>query len=116
VARGGPFLPRRLTRQAVLFLATLSAKICAFLQSLLGARGYAPWAGAQTWAYTGGEAVTDQPVNHAVLDTLLAFAGLNPPEECRAGILANLALLRQHGDNLRLLDDPATDPAEMIAP
>jgi hypothetical protein len=60
--------------------------------------------------------VTDQPVDDATLDIVLAFAGLNPPEECRAGILANLALLRQHGDNLRLLDDPATDPAEMIAP
>ncbi|RVU07737.1 hypothetical protein EOE18_01225 [Novosphingobium umbonatum] len=60
--------------------------------------------------------MTDQPVDDATLDIVLAFAGLNPPEECRAGIIANLALLRQHGANLHLLDNPASDPAEMITP
>jgi hypothetical protein len=29
----------------------------------------------------------------ATLDVLLRVAGLSPPEECRAGIMANLALL-----------------------
>jgi hypothetical protein len=50
------------------------------------------------------------------LDLLLKLAGLAPPPECHAGILANLALLAQHGAVLRGLDDAFVDPAELIEP
>jgi hypothetical protein len=50
------------------------------------------------------------------LDLLLKLAGLAPPPECHAGILANLALLAQHGAMLRGLDDAFVDPAELIEP
>ncbi len=55
-------------------------------------------------------------VDEATLDVLLRVAGLAPPEECRAGIMANLALLARHEAVFRELDDPHADPAELIAP
>ena len=47
---------------------------------------------------------------------LLGVAGLPVPAACRAGVLANIALLRHHAAILRRIDDPREDPAELIAP
>jgi hypothetical protein len=58
----------------------------------------------------------DTSVDEATLDVALRLADLAPPPECRAGVLANLALLAHHAAILRRLDDPHTDPAELIAP
>ncbi|WCT77034.1 hypothetical protein [Novosphingobium humi] len=55
-------------------------------------------------------------IDGATLDVLLRVAGLAPPQECRAGIMANLALLARHGAHLREIDKPMEDPAELIAP
>ncbi|WDF73136.1 hypothetical protein [Novosphingobium sp. KACC 22771] len=55
-------------------------------------------------------------IDEATLDVLLRVAGLAPPPECRAGIMANLALLARHGAHLREIDDCLVDPAELIAP
>jgi hypothetical protein len=55
-------------------------------------------------------------IDGATLDALLRVAGLAPPEECREGIMANLALLAAHGAHLREIDDAMADPAELIAP
>lgn len=55
-------------------------------------------------------------MDEATLDVLLRVAGLSPPEECRAGIMANLALLAGHAAHFRTIDDPMEDPAELIAP
>ena len=57
-----------------------------------------------------------EAVDEATLDVLLRVAGLAPPGECRAGVMANLALLAHHAAHLRSLDDPMEDPAELIAP
>jgi hypothetical protein len=55
-------------------------------------------------------------MDEATLDVLLRVAGLAPPDECRAGIMANLALLAAHGAHLREIDVCMEDPAELIAP
>lgn len=55
-------------------------------------------------------------IDGATLDVLLRVAGLAPPQECRAGMMANLALLAHHGAHLREIDKPMEDPAELIAP
>lgn len=57
-----------------------------------------------------------EAIEGATLDVLLRVANLSPPEECRAGIMANLALLSSHAANFRGLDDPMEDPAELIQP
>lgn len=57
-----------------------------------------------------------EAVDDMTLDVLLRVAGLAPPSECRAGIMANLALLAQHAAHFRAMDDPMEDPAELIAP
>jgi len=56
------------------------------------------------------------PIDESTLDVLLRVAGLAPPEECRLGILANLALLAHHGVILRRIDNRFEDLAELIAP
>lgn len=57
-----------------------------------------------------------EAIDEATLDVLLRVAGLSPPQECRAGIMANLALLSTHAAHFRRLDNPMEDPAELITP
>ena len=57
-----------------------------------------------------------EAIEEATLDVLLRVAGLAPPDACRAGIMANLALLAGHAAHFRAIDDPMEDPAELIVP
>ena len=56
------------------------------------------------------------PITETELDVLLRVAGLAVPQECRAGIFANLGLLAGHAANFRRMDEPREDLAELIVP